>query len=324
MLGWLNKIKLWWQGCCSVGSRQTQSLATDSSAFPRRVRLERIVLTDGVARTLFEDYAEHRRSDRSGEEIGWILLGLSHQGEAIALAALPAGAQRDAGVAHIRFNSEAQALASRIVRQKDKRLHIVGIVHTHPGSLRCPSSGDLQGDSLWVGQLRGGEGVFGIGTADARSHVQKDAGGGHVQIHGEMCLSWYGLGIDDRSYRPIPVQVTTGPDLALALRPLWNVIETNAEPLNRLCRRFAKVDLEVIDEEPAKLLCVKIALAEPKQELRVLLNDGEARYYWDRHGEFIAIDPHEPRLDRAVYLILAELANEPTVSACETRSFVEL
>jgi len=323
MLGWLNKIKLWWQGCCSLEQRQTQSLSTNSSASTPRARLERIVLTDGVARTLFDDYAEHRRSDRGDEEIGWILLGLRHEGEAIALAALPAGTQRDAGLAHIRFNTEAQALASRIVRQKDKRLQIVGVVHTHPGSLRCPSDGDLQGDSLWVGQLRGGEGIFGIGTADVRSQAQKDAGGGHVQIYGEMCFSWYALGVGDRRYRPIPVQVTIGPDLALALRPLWNVIEANAAPLNKLCRQFAKVHFEVIDEEPAKLLCVKIALAEPKQQLRLLLNECEARYYWDKGGELIAIDPHEPRPDRAAYLILAELASEPAVSACGAPTLVE-
>jgi Prokaryotic homologs of the JAB domain len=323
MLGWLNKIKLWWQGCCSVEQRQTQSLSTDSSASTPRARLERIVLTDGVAHTLFDDYAEHRRSDRGDEEIGWILLGLQHEGEATALAAIPAGAQRDAGRAHIRFNSEAQALASRIVRQDDKRLQIVGVVHTHPGSLRCPSDGDLQGDSLWVGQLRGGEGIFAIGTADVRSHEKKDAGGGHVQIYGNLCYSWYALGIGDRGYRPIPAQVTIGPDLALALRPLWNVIEANAEPLNKLCRQFAKVLLEVIDEEPAKLLCVKIALAEPKQQLRLLLSEGEARYYWDRQGELMAIDPHEPRVDLAVYLILAELAKKTAVTVCEAAALVE-
>ena len=55
---------------------------------------------------------------------------------------------------------------SRIVRQTDRRLTIVGVVHTHPGSLRHPSDGDFRGDSEWVASLRGGEGVFGIGTAD--------------------------------------------------------------------------------------------------------------------------------------------------------------
>jgi hypothetical protein len=323
MLGWLNKIKLWWHGCCSVELRQAPSLSTDSSASPRRVRLERIVLTDGVARTLFNDYTEHRRSHRGDEEIGWILLGLRHEGEAIALAALPAGAQRDAGRAHIRFDSAAQELASRILRQKDKRLQMVGVVHTHPGSLRRPSDGDLQGDSLWVGQLRGGEGIFGIGTADVRSDEQQGAAGDHVQIRAEMCFSWYALGIGERHYRMIPVHVTSGPDLASPLRPVWNVIEANAEPLNKLCRQFAKVQLEVIDEELARILSMKIMLAEPKQKLHLLLNEHEVRYYWDKEGEFIAIDSDEARLDRAVYLILAELAKESAGSACGAPTLVE-
>ncbi len=128
--------------------------------------LERVLLTDGVGRTLFEEFAAHRAEARGDEETGWVLLGLREAREAVVLATLPAGALRDASVAHVRFNSNAQALASRIVRQTDRRLTILGVVHTHPGSLRHPSDGDLRGDGQWVANLRGREGVFGIGTAD--------------------------------------------------------------------------------------------------------------------------------------------------------------
>ena len=233
MFGWLYKIKSWWQGSSSVEQRPAES--------PRR--LERIVLADGVARTLFDGFTEHRQSPRGDEEIGWILLGLRQEGVAIALAALPAGTQRDAGHAHIQFNSDAQELATRILRQKDKRLQIVGVVHTHPGSLRTPSDGDFQGDSQWVGQLRG-EGVFGIGTADMRAG---ETPRNHRQILGDLGFSWYALGKGDRSYRELKVVVTNGPDLALPLQTIWNMIETFAKPINNLCRQFAKVELEVID-----------------------------------------------------------------------------
>ncbi len=304
MLGWLNRIASWWRGCCSVEQAVAQPVSTLTS-LPRL--LERIILSDGVARTLFDDFAEHRRTERGDEEIGWILLGLRQKGEAIALAALPAGTQRDAGAAHIRFNSNAQALASRIIRQSDKRLQIVGVVHTHPGSLRVPSDGDFDGDSRWVAQQRGGEGVFAIGTADAHAGESSKP---HVHILSGLCFSWYALGAGDDRYRPLPVQVSIGPDLALPLRPLWNAMEAHAEALNRLCRQLARVQFEIADEEPTKLLGVKIDLAIPNQKLHVLLNDAEARYYWDRNGELIAIDVHDSQVDRAVYLILAELAQE--------------
>src|SRR5439155_16670861 len=88
------------------------------------------------------------------------------ESEAVALATLPAGAGRSAGVAHVQFSSNGQALGSRIVRQADRRLVPLGVVHTHPGTLRHPSDGDYRGDSQWVGKLRGHEGIFGIGTAD--------------------------------------------------------------------------------------------------------------------------------------------------------------
>ena len=38
-------------------------------------RLESLVLTDEVSRTLFEEYAEHRNGPRGREETGWLLLG---------------------------------------------------------------------------------------------------------------------------------------------------------------------------------------------------------------------------------------------------------
>src|SRR5262245_9445841 len=86
---------------------------------PRPLRpLARLRLTDEVNRTLFAEYAAHRDTPRGEEETGWAVLGLRDGEEAVALATLPAGAEREAGEAHVRFNSAAQALASRIVRQK--------------------------------------------------------------------------------------------------------------------------------------------------------------------------------------------------------------
>ena len=128
-----------------------------------------------------------------------MLLGVRDVREATVLATLPAGAGRDAGGAHVRFNSSGQALASRIVRQWDKRLTILGVVHTHPGRMRHPSDGDYRGDVQWVGRLRGREGIFGIGTADV---FHSTNGNGtltahqpqrHIQEMGELCLSWYAL-----------------------------------------------------------------------------------------------------------------------------------
>src|SRR5690349_21325385 len=61
-------------------------------------RLQRVVLTDEVSRTLFEEYATHRDSSRGDEETGWVLLGVRETEEALVLATLPAGAGRSAGV----------------------------------------------------------------------------------------------------------------------------------------------------------------------------------------------------------------------------------
>ena len=55
--------------------------------------LRRVLLSDGVAHTLFEEYAAHRAEARGDEETGWVLLGLRAADEAVVLATLPAGAE---------------------------------------------------------------------------------------------------------------------------------------------------------------------------------------------------------------------------------------
>jgi proteasome lid subunit RPN8/RPN11 len=274
-------------------------------------RLERVVLTDEVSRTLFEEYAAHREGSRGDEETGWVLLGVRDTSEATVLATLPAGAERNAGVSHVRFNASAQALASRMVRQLDRRLVMLGVVHTHPGSLRHPSDGDFQGDSQWVEHLRGREGVFGIGTADAEPAEGTVIGRQpqrHVQCLGELCFCWYSLVQGDRHYRPVPAALTLGPDLARPLHPLWRTIERHAEPLDRLCRQQAGVTFQVFAGAYGPALAVSIALAAPGERLRLVLEDKEVRYYLVRDGDLLEVNVDEPQVDRGVYLVLAELA----------------
>lgn len=276
-------------------------------------RLERIILTDEVSRTLFDEYASHRKSARGKEETGWVLLGLRQERDVIVLATLPAGAERNAGVAHVQFNDSAQALASRIVRQHDRRLTIVGVVHTHPGSLRHPSEGDYRGDIVWVDKLRGREGIFGIGTADARGNnsqwMAADPESGK-QVLGDLCVCWYALGHGERSYRRLPVHLTLGPDLAGPLHRVWSTLEMHAESLERLCRQLAKLSFQVVGRAGGAMLVVDIHLAEPEGLLRVILDGKAVRYLLLRSDEVMEINPDEDRLERAVFQILAELSRQ--------------
>lgn len=278
---------------------------------PQRLgRLQRVVLTEEVGRTLFEDYALHRKGERGEEEIGWVLLGLREEDEVRVLATLPAGTTRSAGVAHVQFDADTQGLASRIVRQQVKRLHIVGVVHTHPGSLRHPSEGDYQGDSLWVHHLRGGEGVFGIGTADGAPSEGPAASQplAHMQSLGELCFCWYALGKGERRYRKLAVQTEPGPDLARPLHAVWRTLEIHAQALDRLYRQQANVTLEALEVGPRPVLVMNLKLAEPGQSLRVVFDEHDVQYYVGKGEELTAINPGESQVDRALYLILAELA----------------
>jgi hypothetical protein len=316
-----------WQGLVNTASRMFHEVqrsfvrprpsarSASPSAGLARARyapLQRVVLTDGVGRTLFEGYAGHRAGARGEEETGWLLLGLREASEAVVLATLPAGTQRDASVAHVRFNSDAQALGSRIVRQTDRRLTTLGVVHTHPGSLRHPSEGDLRVDGKWVRQLRGQEGVFGIGTADGLggpdllfAYQPRP----HVQCLGELRFSWYALGRGDSAYRPVPVELTLGPDLARGLHDVWSVIEAHAERLERLYRQQAALRFEVVtDEEEGPGLLLTLPLAGNGDSVRVVVRLKEVRYFVERGGELLEVDHHDDYVDRGVYLLLAEIA----------------
>jgi len=277
--------------------------------------LQRVQLTDEVGRTLFEEYAQHRNRAGGEEETGWILLGLREANEAVIMATLPAGTEADASVSHIRFNSSAQALASRIVRQQDRRLNILGVVHTHPGSLRHPSDGDFRGDSQWVRQLRGKEGIFGIGTADAlpvlaggvpRCYQPKPS----VQCWDKLQFSWYALGQGANNYRPLPVEVVYGPDLARPLHGFWNTLEHHADRLERLYRQQHGVQFQVISDEWGPGLVVSLPLAEQGDALRVLIRPKEIRYYLLRGSELLEVQHGDNQVDRGVYLLLAELASQ--------------
>lgn len=273
--------------------------------------LQRILLTDGVGRTLFEEYARHRGEARGDEETGWVLLGLREANEAIALATLPAGAEREASVAHVRFNSSAQALGSRIVRQDDRRLTTLGVVHTHPGSLRHPSEGDLRGDSSWVRNLRGGEGIFGIGTADGISTGPSDFAyqpRPNVHCWGELRFSWYALREGDDAYRPLPTELTMGPDLARSLHPLWMTLEVHAERIDRLYRQLAGIRFEAINDDWGPALVLNVPLAEPDESVRVMVRQKEVRYYVIRGEEVFEVQHRDEYVDRGIYLLLAELA----------------
>jgi proteasome lid subunit RPN8/RPN11 len=273
--------------------------------------LQRVTLTDEVSRTFFNEYAAHRESPRGHEETGWVLLGLREETEAIVLATLPAGTERNAGVAHVRFNSAAQALASRIVRQADRRLTMLGVVHTHPGSLRHPSDGDFRGDSQWVGRLRGQEGVFGIGTADDDpddAPVYARQIKPNVQSLGPFCFSWYTLRHHETAYRPLTLNITLGPDLARPLHLVWPTIEAHADRLERLVCQQSRTRFEVIERKEGPALALTVPLAEPQRAVRVVLEENIIHYYLIRDGEVLAADTRETHVDRGVYLLLAELA----------------
>jgi hypothetical protein len=163
-----------------------------------------------------------------------------------------------------------------------------------------------------VPQLRGGEGVFAIGTADAEpepadgriSHRPQP----HMQCLGPLRFTWYTLAAGDKKYCEAPVELTIGPDLARPLRPVWAAVEEYAERLERLAHQQARVRFDVTQGRHGPALAVTVGLAEPGQAVRVLLEGKEVRFYYEAGGEVFQADLPDAPPDQGLYLLLAELA----------------
>ena len=264
---------------------------------------------------MFEEYAAHRKSKRGHEEIGWLLLGYRGTITATVVATLPAGALRDAGETHIAFHSDAQAVAARMLRQEDRRLTILGVVHTHPGTMRSPSYDDYRGDRNWVANLRGGEGVFAIGTVASECHARTstiaEQPAENVQQYAGLQFNWYALAEDDARYRRLPVELTIGPDLGLLARQVWQEVERYATRLEQLSRRFAQVKFQIgwIGERPA--LSLDIGLGNGCEAIQVVMQGDQTRWLGispDGATTLFELPPGTAP-DQGVYMILAELAS---------------
>jgi hypothetical protein len=94
------------------------------------------------------------------------------------------------------------------------------------------------------------------------------------------------------------------------LHSVWTTIEAHAERIDRLCRQQAGISFEVLQGQEGSALSVRIPLAQPGKAIQVLLQGEAAQYFVLREGEPVYADLDETRVDRAVYLLLAELAAE--------------
>ena len=98
---------------------------------------------------------------------------------------------------------------------------MLGVVHTHPGSLRHPSDGDYRGDSQWVGAACAAARASSASAPPTPSPARRRCVAWQPQPHravpGRAVLLLVRPGRRATgSYRPLPVELTLGPDLATA------------------------------------------------------------------------------------------------------------
>src|SRR5687767_11054523 len=85
--GFRHFLRRMWGAVRESFSRRPVQVPAPESPSPQPLR--RVLLNEGVSRTLLEEYARHRRSERGDEETGWLLVGLRRGDEVVVQATLP-------------------------------------------------------------------------------------------------------------------------------------------------------------------------------------------------------------------------------------------
>lgn len=299
-LRWLRN-RLWRQS--TEGSSQLPASAPVLPTLRVSSTIEEWHCTTGVLETLDQEYQEHQQSDRGDEELGWVLLGERIASRAIVQATLPAGANRQASATHIRFNATAQAVAVRLLFAQGHRLQLLGLVHTHPGQMRQPSSGDLQGDQQWILQLPGQQALFGIGTVKHSSRIDLQSASANHRF------DWYTLSTAMQQYQAVRLTIVEGQDVATILRRVWPILETHADAIERLSHLFKKLQLGLLNgAEPG--IVIKIPLPAGQDYLQVILQNRSRKWIYSRDERLYqpTINSDEP-LEKAIFQFLTEWAS---------------
>lgn len=280
----------------------------------------------GVLDTMFEDFQKHKETDRGEEETGWMLLGRREAGVVIIEAALPPGEFRDAGTAHVNVNSTAISVAMRVLKKSHPRLDVIGMAHTHPGSLDRPSEGDYRGDIVWVRKLPGRQGVFAIGVWEFDEPVNfldDDANQGSGDVRepvppiapvscfrdGRSRFNWFSLSEGDGWYKACPMEPVAGDDFGQSVRQHWEVLEHFAGSIDRLLQMQPGMRMGLLPVSdgvaPAMVLCQP--LARDGEELQVVLQGRDARFFRMSAEEIDELQAPRERLDTAFFEVMAEL-----------------
>ncbi len=270
-----------------------------------------VSICSGVGQTIVDGYRNHLNQDRGEEETGWLLMGYRKKKHAIISAAVPAGEFREASSTHVKFNSLAQVVAGRLLRQLHDNLEVLGLFHTHPGKLRHPSSGDFQGDIQWVKKLPGKQGVFGIGTVDSDSSIPSSFStkiAPNTFTMSGMRFDWFSLASGDANYNKIPVRWILGNDLAKPLHYVWDAMEIHAGEIEKVLAQQAKASCGITQGPKGHQLTISIPLAGTAGKILVFIFKDKVQYFFEKNEQLFEVDILEEKIDRGVYLVLAELA----------------
>jgi hypothetical protein len=213
-----------------VGGAAASRPHHDPAAPPIEVRV-----TAGVVDRLLADVADHLRGPHAHDETGWVPIGRVAAGVVSVEGLLSAGRRPFASPAAFEPD-HAHVLAALVLLQAREPADVVGLIHTHPGSMDWNSAVDQVADEGHVLALPGGIGVYPIVVRERRAS-------GPV-VRAGVRVAWWGLRASRPAvYAPCRVEVVPGEDAGAWLGPHDDALAEAGEVVLELLERGVAVTL---------------------------------------------------------------------------------
>jgi hypothetical protein len=106
----------------------------------------------------------------------------------------------------------------------------------------------------------------------------------------------------------VPIRWTLGEDLAKPLHVVWDAMETHAGEIEKVLAQQTKATCGITQGAAGHQLTLSIPLAGSAGKIIVFIFKDKVQYFFEKNEQLFAVDIQEDKVDRGVYLVLAELS----------------
>ena len=89
---------------------------------------------------------------------------------------------------------------------------------------------------------------------------------------------------------------------------VWDAMEVHASEIEKVLAQQSKASCAITKSASGHQLTLSIPLAGSAGKILVFIFKDKVQYFFEKNEQLFAVDIQEDKVDRGVYLVLAELA----------------